>query len=114
MEILREERTLIEEIRQRCKEDIEKLKLESQHGEPHWCGCCGNNSVKLSDDCFEDYEAEGKCLICGEKETYTICERCEKWLSINELEEYGVNNKMCIECLEYVTDDYWHESFVGK
>lgn len=114
MEVLRNEQKLLAEVKDRCKEEIDRLRKESEYGEPHWCGYCGNYSVKLSEDCVDDYEAEGKCLICGESETYTMCERCDKWLPKDELEEYGANNKMCLECLEYVTDDYWYESRAGK
>ena len=114
MEVLRNEQNLLDEVKNRCREELQQLSANSKCGEPHWCGWCGNFSVKLSNDCIDDYEAEGKCLICGESETYTTCQRCEKWLPQAELEEYGANNKMCLECLEYVSDDYWYESSVGK
>jgi hypothetical protein len=114
MEVFRREQSLLAEVQGRCKDELAKLKQNSNHGEPCWCGWCGNHSVKLSEDCIEDYEADGKCLICGASETYTKCARCEKWLPITELEEYGENNKMCLECLEYVTNDYWYESSIGK
>lgn len=114
MEVLRNEQNLLDEVKNRCKEELKRLTASSEHGEPHWCGWCGNHSIKLSSDCIDDYEAEGKCLICAESETYTVCERCEKWLPQAELEEYGANNEMCLECLEYVSDDYWYETSVGK
>ncbi|WP_019616040.1 DUF3644 domain-containing protein [Psychromonas ossibalaenae] len=109
MEVLENEESQLAEAVQQCQEEISRLRKGSTQGEPHWCGCCGNNSIRLSAKSTDNHIVKGQCLICAETEDYTCCGHCGKWLAAAEIKHYEAKKGMCSECLENVTENYWYE-----
>ncbi len=53
-------------------------------------------------------EAE-RCYVCTHVTHLEICDRCNEIMLWGEGNEHG-DKTLCQSCLEYVTDDYWHDS----
>ncbi|WP_028864525.1 DUF3644 domain-containing protein [Psychromonas aquimarina] len=109
MQLLEEEEKQLAEAVQQCREEISRLRKDSAQGEPHWCGWCGNYSVRLSAEGADNHIVKGQCLICAESEDYCSCGRCGRWLPVSEIEHCEGKKSMCSECLENITDDCWYE-----
>ena len=71
------------------------------------CPKCGWESLTPFGD------NEDKCYVCGNIEHLVVCDRCQKIMIWGEHEELG-GKELCLDCMVYLTDDYWYEHSVGK
>ncbi len=67
------------------------------------CPKCGWRALSAFGDRAE------VCYVCEHVTSLVVCDRCNHIMLSGEEEEFG-DKSYCRSCLEYVTDDYWHDS----
>jgi|GEM_PF-1590142 len=67
------------------------------------CPKCGWRALPGDGDHAE------RCYVCEHATALKVCDRCNIVLPAAEANEHG-EMSLCYSCLEYVTDDYWHDS----
>lgn len=80
-----------------------RLKQEGLEDDCIACPKCGWRAITA----FGDHQ--DTCYVCGNIEHLVICKRCQKVMLWGEHEDYG-DGEYCYSCVEYLTDDYWHDS----
>jgi hypothetical protein len=49
------------------------------------------------------------CYVCDHSTSLAVCSRCDMVMLFEEAEDME-GKEYCRSCLEYITDDYWHDS----
>jgi hypothetical protein len=86
-------------------EEIQKRSIPRYAVDIHVMDCpeCGWRTLALNGDC------QGECGVCLIKEDFILCDRCECAI-IRGTEEHEAGHVYCRSCLEYVSNDYWHDA----
>ncbi len=82
-----------------------KVRLKADHVEDCVISCpkCGWRALPGFGDNAE------RCYVCSHVTALETCDRCQAVMLRGEGNEHG-DKTLCQSCLEYVTDDYWHDS----
>jgi HEPN domain-containing protein len=89
-----------EELYRRAKARLEEQGLDDSVVS---CPKCGWEAVTAFGDRQE------RCYVCGSSAHLAVCKRCNRVMIWGEHEEYE-GDEFCSSCVDYLSDDYWHDS----
>ena len=79
-----------------------RLAVEGLEDDCIACPKCGWRALTAFGDQQET------CYVCGLITHLAVCKRCQKVMLWGEHEEFG-DGEYCDSCVEYLSDDYWHD-----
>jgi hypothetical protein len=88
------------ELFKRAEKRFEEKQIAAE--DIHTCRSCGWDALSTRD-------REDRCYVCNHAPRLLECGRCQKIMYFEDADETISGKDYCQNCVEYLTDDYWHD-----